>query len=185
MTPPDVNGITTDTSVTPSVPVTPGEEILRVDDLAVHFAVRSGPLRRDGAPLRAVDGISLTLAAGETLGLVGESGCGKSTTALAVMRLVEPTAGRIVFKGEDITRHSRNEMRRVRRDIQIVFQDPHASVNPRMTVNRIVAEPLEVHRGRRSGARRRLWSSSESSHGSPPTPTTSSWTSARAAASRR
>jgi peptide/nickel transport system ATP-binding protein/oligopeptide transport system ATP-binding protein len=123
----------------------PGEEILRVEDLAVHFPAGSGPLRRAAGPIRAVDGISFTLAAGETLGLVGESGCGKSTTALAVMRLVDPTAGRILFRGRDITTHSRNRMRPVRRDMQIVFQDPHASVNPRMTVNRIVAEPLEVH----------------------------------------
>jgi peptide/nickel transport system ATP-binding protein/oligopeptide transport system ATP-binding protein len=140
-------------SGTGSAAVSPGEELLRVEDLAVHFTSRSGLHRRPAEPVRAVDGISFTLAAGETLGLVGESGCGKSTTALAVMRLVEPTAGRIVFRGEDITEHSRAELRRVRRDVQIVFQDPHASVNPRMTVNRIVAEPLEVHGGRRDRGR--------------------------------
>ncbi len=123
----------------------PGPELLRVEDLAVHFPARSGPWRRGSEPVRAVDGISFTLGAGETLGLVGESGCGKSTTALAIMRLVDPTAGRILFKGEDITTLPRSRMRPVRRNVQIVFQDPHASVNPRMTVNRIVAEPLEVH----------------------------------------
>ncbi len=122
----------------------PGDEVLRVEDLAVHFGSPAGQWRR-AEPVRAVDGISFTLDAGETLGLVGESGCGKSTTALAVMRLVTPTSGRILFRGQDITTHSRKRMRPLRRNIQIVFQDPHASVNPRLTVNRIVAEPLEVH----------------------------------------
>lgn len=122
-----------------------GEEILRVEDLVVHFPIRSGVLRRVVGRVHAVDGISFTLAAGETLGLVGESGCGKSTTALAVMRLVDPTAGHILFKGRDLVGYSRNQMREVRRSIQIVFQDPHGSLNPRMNVFGIVGEALQIH----------------------------------------
>ena len=125
--------------------VAPGEEILRVEDLVVHFPVRAGILRREVARVRAVDGISFSLAAGETLGLVGESGCGKSTTALAILRLVEPTSGRIWFKGHELSRLSSREMRPVRRNVQIVFQDPHGSVNPRMNVLHIVGEALRIH----------------------------------------
>lgn len=125
--------------------LTPGEELLRVEGLTKHFPLKSGLLRRDGAAVRAVDGVSFTLAAGETLGLVGESGCGKSTVARTVMRLLEPTAGRIVFKGEDISHYSRRQMRAVRRQMQIIFQDPFASLNPRMTVRDIVGEPLKIH----------------------------------------
>ncbi|MDQ3946406.1 MAG: ATP-binding cassette domain-containing protein [Actinomycetota bacterium] len=122
-----------------------GEEILRVEDLVVHFPVRSGPLRRVSGLVRAVDGISFSLNAGATLGLVGESGCGKSTTALAVMRLVTPDSGRILFRGEDIAGYSRRQLRDVRREIQIVYQDPRGSLNPRMNVESIVAEPLRIH----------------------------------------
>jgi oligopeptide/dipeptide ABC transporter ATP-binding protein len=123
----------------------PGEELLRVEDLVVHFPIRSGPLLRITDRVHAVDGVSFTLAAGETLGLVGESGCGKSTVALTIMRLVDPTSGRIVFRDRDISGYSRRQLRSIRRGIQIVFQDPHASLNPRMTVRRIVEEPFEIH----------------------------------------
>ncbi|CAN5699018.1 dipeptide ABC transporter ATP-binding protein [soil metagenome] len=133
-----VAGVATDRS-------RPGEELLRVEDLVVHFPIRSGPLLRVTGQVHAVDGISFSLAAGETLGLVGESGCGKSTVALTIMRLLDPTAGSIVFKGRDISGYSRSQLRSIRRGIQIVFQDPHASLNPRMTVPRIVAEPFEIH----------------------------------------
>lgn len=130
------------------------EEVLRVEELAVHFPVHSSSLRRTVGRIRAVDGVSLTINAGETLGLVGESGCGKSTTAMAVMRLVEPTAGRVVFKGQDLAAFSRRQMRTVRRGIQIVFQDPHDSVNPRLTISDIVGEALDIH-GIRSREQRR------------------------------
>jgi peptide/nickel transport system ATP-binding protein/oligopeptide transport system ATP-binding protein len=119
--------------------------MLRVEELAVHFPIRSGVLRRVTGKVRAVDGVKFTLAAGETLGLVGESGCGKSTTAMAIMRLVDATAGRILFKGQDLVGHSRQQMRDIRRSIQIVFQDPNGSLNPRMNINSIVAEPLQIH----------------------------------------
>ena len=123
-----------------------GEEILHVEDLKVHFPMRSGVLRRVSGHVHAVDGVSFTLAPGETLGLVGESGCGKSTTAMAIIGLVRPTAGAIRFRGDDLAGYSRRQMREVRRSIQIVFQDPNGSLNPRMNVRRIVGEPLEIHR---------------------------------------
>ncbi len=122
-----------------------GEEMLRVEDLVKHFPIDAGLFGRSTAAVRAVDGISFTIAAGETLGLVGESGCGKSTIARTVMKLVEPTDGRIVFKGRDITGLSRREMRPVRRQMQIIFQDPFASLNPRMSVRQLVGEPLHIH----------------------------------------
>ncbi|MDP8968965.1 MAG: ATP-binding cassette domain-containing protein [Actinomycetota bacterium] len=118
---------------------------MRVEDLVVHFPIRSGLLRRVIGRVHAVDGVSFSLAAGETLGLVGESGCGKSTLALTIMRLLNPTSGRVVFKGRDISRYSGRQLREIRRGIQIVFQDPHASLNPRMTVKSIVGEPFQIH----------------------------------------
>ena len=122
------------------------EEILRVEDLKVHFPLTRGVVvqRRIGS-VKAIDGVSFSLARGETLGLVGESGCGKSTTALAVLRMLEPTGGRIVFEGEDITHHSAKRMRPLRRRMQMVYQDPFSSLNPRMKVRDIVGEPLVVH----------------------------------------
>jgi oligopeptide/dipeptide ABC transporter ATP-binding protein len=121
------------------------EVILRVEGLVKHFPIRSGLLRRQIGQIHAVDGVDLTLRSGETLGVVGESGCGKSTLARTIIRLIEPTGGRIVFDGEDITAFDRNELRRVRRNMQFVFQDPFASLDPRMTVRKIVAEPLHIH----------------------------------------
>ena len=122
-----------------------GEEVLRVEDLSVHFPIR-GALRRPVGVVHAVDGVSFSLSAGETLGLVGESGCGKSTTALAIMGLVQASAGRILFRGDDIVMSSPTEWREVRRHVQIVFQDAQGSLNPRMPVGRIVGEALEIHR---------------------------------------
>jgi oligopeptide transport system ATP-binding protein len=125
--------------------------LLEVTDLVKHFAVRGGILRRRVGTVHAVDGVSFSLQPGETLGLVGESGCGKSTVARTVLRLVEPTSGAIKINGEDIAQISKSELRPYRREMQIVFQDPFASLNPRMTAGDIVGEPLTVH-GLASGA---------------------------------
>jgi oligopeptide transport system ATP-binding protein len=119
--------------------------LLEVTDLVKHYAVRGGVLRRRIGTVHAVDGVSFSLATGETLGLVGESGCGKSTVARSVLRLVEPSSGSITLDGTDITRLGKSDLRPHRRSMQIVFQDPFASLNPRMTAGDIVGEPLRVH----------------------------------------
>jgi oligopeptide transport system ATP-binding protein len=122
------------------------EALLKVEDLAVHFSMAvGGLLRRRHAPLKAVDGVSFELRAGETLGIVGESGCGKSTLGRAVLRLIEPSAGRVVWLGDDLGALDPEALRRERRAMQIVFQDPLASLDPRMTVGDIIAEPLITH----------------------------------------
>ncbi len=128
-----------------------GEALLDVRDLKMHFPVTSGIIfRRQVGAVRAVDGINLTIKKGETLGLVGESGCGKSTAGRAILQLHKPTSGQVLFKGKDLTKLKANEMRGVRRDVQMIFQDPYASLNPRMTVGDIIGEPIEVH-GLRKG----------------------------------
>jgi ABC-type oligopeptide transport system ATPase subunit len=122
------------------------EPLLSVTDLKVHFPIRRGLLLdRTVDHVKAVDGVSFEIPEGQTLGLVGESGSGKSTTAYATLQLVRPTHGSVRFAGRELTTLRREELRRVRRDIQIVFQDPYASLNPRMTVGRIVGEPLQTH----------------------------------------
>ncbi len=117
--------------------------VLEVEGLKKYFPVRRGLLKRTRAQIKAVDGVSFTIEPGETLCLVGESGSGKSTVGRLVLRLIEPTAGSVRLDGHDITRLSREEMRPWRKRMQIVFQDPYASLNPRMTAGRIVAEPIE------------------------------------------
>jgi oligopeptide/dipeptide ABC transporter ATP-binding protein len=124
---------------------TDGAEILRVEDLKTHFPIRGGVTRRQIGTVYALDGVSFSLHAGETLGLVGESGCGKTTTGRTLVKLQEPTSGRIFFRGNDITDYSRTKMKEVRREVQFVFQDPYRSLNPRMTVRAIVGEPYQIH----------------------------------------
>jgi len=126
--------------------------LLEVIDLVKHYPVRGGILRRRIGTVHSVDGVSFSVARGETLGLVGESGCGKSTVARSVLRLVEPTSGAIKLNGTDITSLSKSKMRPHRRSMQIVFQDPFASLNPRMTAGDIVGEPLALH-GLATGAK--------------------------------
>ena len=119
--------------------------LLEVKNLKVHFPVKHGLFSRVRAYVKAVDDVSLTVAPGETVGLVGESGCGKTTLGRAIIRLIEPSAGEIVFDGEEITSVSQAELRRRRRKFQMIFQDPYGSLNPRMTVEQIVSEAIDIH----------------------------------------
>ena len=128
------------------------EPLLVVSDLAKHFTVREGLLfQRSVSAVKAVDGVSFEIPEGKTLGLVGESGSGKSTTGYCVLQLIKPTGGSVRFMGKELTELPREQLRKLRRDMQIVFQDPYSSLDPRMTVGDIVAEPLIVHS---SGSRR-------------------------------
>jgi oligopeptide transport system ATP-binding protein len=121
------------------------ESLLKVQGLKKHFPIRGGILQRVVDKVHAVDGVSFDLARGETLGLVGESGCGKSTTGRCILRLIEPTSGSVWFEGRDVTAMDRHELRAMARHMQIIFQDPYASLNPRMTVGQIIGEALTIH----------------------------------------
>jgi len=135
-----------------------GDELLVVDNLKKHFPITRGIVfQKEVASVKAVDGVSFALREGETLGVVGESGCGKSTMARCIMKLLEPTGGRLTFRGQEITKLSRSEMRPFRREMMMIFQDPYASLNPRKRVGFIVAEALQVHKlGSDSEIKRRV-----------------------------
>jgi oligopeptide transport system ATP-binding protein len=121
--------------------------LIRVENLTKHFPITRGIIiQREVGAVQAVDNVSFTIQEGETLGLVGESGCGKSTTGRTILQLYRPTAGKVFFHGTDLTELAGESLRRARRDMQMVFQDPFASLNPRMTIGNIIAEPLEVHK---------------------------------------
>jgi peptide/nickel transport system ATP-binding protein len=122
-----------------------GTELLSVRDLRKHFAIKGGILSRTIDKVHAVDGVSFDIGAGETLGLVGESGCGKSTTGRCILRLIEPSSGEVWFKGADVRQMNGAALRALRRDMQIIFQDPYASLNPRLTVGAIIGEALIIH----------------------------------------
>lgn len=130
------------------------EPILQIENLTKHFPIKSGVFGRESGRVRAVDGVSFELREGETLGLVGESGCGKSTLGRTLLRLIEPTSGRIVWRGRDIVPLSSSDLRPLRREMQIIFQDPYASLNPRMTVGEIIGEAFAIH-GLAKGKERR------------------------------
>src|SRR5229473_1014648 len=133
-----------------------GMNLLEVKNLRVHFPVKHGVFSRVKARVRAVDDVSLAVAAGKTLGVVGESGCGKTTLGRAIVRLIEPTAGHIFFAGEEISRLRGSELRARRRKFQMIFQDPYGSLNPRMTVEQIIGEAIDIHKlGAAAAARRK------------------------------
>ncbi|PYM59143.1 MAG: peptide ABC transporter substrate-binding protein, partial [Candidatus Rokuibacteriota bacterium] len=122
------------------------EPLLRVKNLIKHFPIKGGLFSREVARVHAVDGVSFDINAGETLGLVGESGCGKSTTGRCILRLIEATSGEVWFEGKHVSKLDKRSLRALRRDMQIIFQDPYASLNPRMTVGSIVGEALIIHK---------------------------------------
>ncbi|MCX7845527.1 MAG: ABC transporter ATP-binding protein [Dictyoglomaceae bacterium] len=123
------------------------ENLIEVRNLKKYFPIKRGIVfSRHVGDVKAVDDVSFSIRRGETVGLVGESGCGKSTVARVIIRLLEPTDGEIIFEGNDITKLPQNELRKLRRDMQIIFQDPYSALNPRMTVSEIIGEPLEVHK---------------------------------------
>ena len=143
------------TAAAPSANGTQGDGLVEVRDLQVYFPVTAGIVfQRKVADVKAVDGISFTVKRGETLGLVGESGCGKSTTGKAILQLTRPTAGTVNFDGTDLTKLKGGQLRRFRRKMQMIFQDPYASLNPRMSVGSIISEPLTIHKLAKGGEKK-------------------------------
>ncbi|MER3420115.1 MAG: peptide ABC transporter substrate-binding protein [Chloroflexota bacterium] len=147
--------MTTQTAATGTARAKPGEILVDVQDLKMYFPVTAGLIfQRKVADVKAVDGVTFQIKRGETLGLVGESGCGKSTTGRAILQLYRPTAGRVLFDGVDLTKLKGGDLRRFRRRMQMIFQDPYASLNPRMSVGSIIAEPLAIHNLAKGKARK-------------------------------
>jgi peptide/nickel transport system ATP-binding protein/oligopeptide transport system ATP-binding protein len=136
--------VTTEAAAQEEVQAAPTEQLLVVRDLVKHFPIRKGLLQREVARVHAVDGISFDVRRGETFGLVGESGCGKSTTARLITRLLAPTSGSVVYDGQDISAWPERKIRPLRRDVQMIFQDPYASLNPRRSIGTIIGEPLRL-----------------------------------------
>src|SRR4051812_38993107 len=136
-------------------PAEAGELLMRVTDLVKHFPIRSGLLQRQVGAVRAVDGVSFDVLRGETLGLVGESGCGKSTTARLLLRLLDPTDGSIAFSGREISTIKGAELKALRREMQMIFQDPYSSLNPRKTVGTIISDPFVIHGIKQTKAERK------------------------------
>src|SRR5581483_3721972 len=140
-----------------SLEVAAGTTLLEVKDLKVHFPVRGGLFGRTNAHVKAVDGVNMTIKQGETLGLVGESGCGKSTTGRAILQLIKPTGGTVRFKEKELTRLDARRIRDARADMQMIFQDPFGSLDPRFSVGEIIAEPLQnFQSGSKADIRRRV-----------------------------
>ena len=137
-----------------TAPAEPLPNLVEVEDLKVHFPIRAGIFQTQVGTVKAVDGISFDVRKGETLGLVGESGCGKSTTGRAMIRLREPTEGAVRFDGIDLAGLKSEELRRMRRRMQIIFQDPYGSLDPRMTVGSIIGEPIDTHKLAKGAARK-------------------------------
>jgi oligopeptide transport system ATP-binding protein len=150
-----MSGTVTGISMAAPAPAGDGAPLLQIDDLKMYFPITTGIVfSRHIGDVKAVDGVSLAINKGETVGLVGESGCGKSTVGRTILRLYRPTAGKIAFGGQDITQAEGSALRAVRRRMQMIFQDPYASLNPRMTAAGIVAEPMEIHGVGNGGERR-------------------------------
>ena len=129
-----------------NAPIAPAQDLLKVRDLRKRFAVKGGIFSRTVDQVHAVDGVSFDIGKGETLGLVGESGCGKSTTGRCILRLIEPSSGEVWFQGNDVTKMDHGALQALRRDMQIIFQDPYASLNPRLKVGAIIGEALTIHK---------------------------------------
>lgn len=132
------------------------EPLLEIRDMKVHFPIKKGIFSKTVSHVYAVDGVSFSLKKGKTLGIVGESGCGKTTTGMAILRLIDPTSGSVFLNGKDIAQYKKSQLRSIREEMQLIFQDPYSSLNPRMTVNQTLEDPLKIHRPYKSKQRKEL-----------------------------